>query len=101
MTRQTRQIAKKRGMTAILRIALAVISRFLGTARLVDELWNSLAANAQARNEMREVIKKMVADWYQRTGHHSDWRQQGKHHRAAVARPDISEVVVVALCPKL
>ena len=45
------------------RIGLAVIFRFFGLARLVDELWDRLEVDAKSRNELVGMINNMLTDW--------------------------------------
>jgi hypothetical protein len=68
LRRYIRRLAKQRNALGIVRILTTVVARFLGVTRLVDELWATLAVDARSRNEMRDLIGRMLSDWLQRTG---------------------------------
>jgi SpoVK/Ycf46/Vps4 family AAA+-type ATPase len=90
-----RRVAKQRGVLAVARIWLALFARLLGVPRLVDKLWDRLSVDAQARNELRDITRKMVADWLNDDRH----RQQGKALVVFVDDLDrCSDGVVVEVC---
>jgi hypothetical protein len=57
-----RTLARPR-VVSFARIGFAVVTRFFGVARLVDELWNQLAIDAKTRNQLRNLIQGMLSDW--------------------------------------
>jgi hypothetical protein len=61
--RYLRKLAGKRRLIILARISIAVVTRFLGITRLVDELWNQLAVDARTRNQLRDLIQGMLSDW--------------------------------------
>jgi len=66
--RWARDLARRRGLMAFARLGLALVARFLGAGRLIDELWNQLNADARSRNEIRDLIHQMLSDWIKREG---------------------------------
>jgi CheY-like chemotaxis protein len=66
--RWVRRLAKRQRLTSVMRLALALLARFVGVTRLVDELWKRLALDAKSRNELRDVIQGMLSDWVQADG---------------------------------
>ena len=60
-----RKVAARRHLIILTRISIAVATRFLGIARLVDELWNQLSVDAKTRNQLRDLIQGMLSDWAQ------------------------------------
>jgi CheY-like chemotaxis protein len=65
--RQLRRLARQRHLLRGARIGLAMVARFFGLARMVDELWKQLAMDAKSRNDLRDLIQRMLADWAGRT----------------------------------
>jgi hypothetical protein len=61
--RWAKKLGRQRNVMLIGRIGLALIFRFFGLARLVDELWDRLAVDAKSRNELRDMIHNMLTDW--------------------------------------
>ena len=61
--RWARKLGRQRHVMLIGRIGLAVIFRFFGLARLVDELWDRLEVDAKSRNELVGMINNMLTDW--------------------------------------
>ncbi|MDQ6947254.1 MAG: P-loop NTPase fold protein [Actinomycetota bacterium] len=92
--RWTRKVLKRHGLTRTGRIGFALVGRFFGITRLVDELWSRLAVDAQSRNELRTVIHEMLSDWVRNEKDHA--------HRTLVVLVDdldrCSDDVVVGLC---
>jgi KAP family P-loop domain/AAA lid domain/Clp amino terminal domain, pathogenicity island component len=93
--RWVRRQAKRRRLVGAARLGSALAGRFFGVTRLVDELWSQLAVDAKSRNDMRDLIQGMLADWVQR----SDARHSG---RALVVFIDdldrCSDDVVLKVC---
>lgn len=58
----------RRRVLGIAWIGFALASRFLGIARLVDELWKQLALDAQSRNKLRDNICGVLSEWVKRPG---------------------------------
>jgi hypothetical protein len=61
--RWARKLGRQRNVMLIGRLGLALICRFFGVARLVDELWDRLEVDAKSRNELRGMIHNMLTDW--------------------------------------
>ncbi len=61
--RFARKLGRQRSVLLIGRLGFAIIARFFGLSRLVDELWSQLEVNAKTRNEMRDVIHNMLTAW--------------------------------------
>jgi hypothetical protein len=61
--RWARKLGRQRHVMLISRIGLALIFRFFGLARIVDELWDRLQVDAKSRNELRGMIHDMLTDW--------------------------------------
>jgi hypothetical protein len=68
LRRWIRRLGRQRKIVGLARLALALAAQFLGVARLVDELWKRAAADAKSRNELRNSIHGMLADWIQSGG---------------------------------
>ena len=66
--RWARKAARQRRSLGIAWIGLALAGRFLGVARLVDELWKQLALDAQSRNKLRDDIRGMLSEWVKSPG---------------------------------
>ena len=66
LRRQLRRLARRRHLLRGARIGLALTARFFGLARVVDELWQQLAADAKSRNDFREDIRRMLGEWADR-----------------------------------
>ncbi|WTB19993.1 KAP family NTPase (plasmid) [Streptomyces sp. NBC_00829] len=67
--RWMRRLTEHRRALGMAWIISAIIGRFLGVSRLIDEMWNALAVDAKSRNEMRGLISGMLTDWVDDTGH--------------------------------
>jgi hypothetical protein len=61
--RWARKLGQQRNVLLIARIGFALVARFFGLARLVDELWSRLEVDAKSRNELRELIHNILSDW--------------------------------------
>ncbi len=61
--RFARKLGRQRSVRLIGRLGFAIIARFFGLSRLVDELWSQLEVNAKTRNELRDVIHDMLTGW--------------------------------------
>ncbi|MEJ1112259.1 MULTISPECIES: P-loop NTPase fold protein [unclassified Kribbella] len=61
--RSVRRLAKRKRLVGVARIGSVVLARFFGASRLVDELMGRLAVDSQSRNELRDLIHGMLADW--------------------------------------
>lgn len=72
--RWARKAARRRHVLGIASIGLGLASRFLGIARLVDELWKQLALDAQSRNKLRDDIRGMLSEWVQSPGRPAEGR---------------------------
>jgi len=68
LRRWARKVARRRRLVGVAWIATAVVARFLGVARLVDEFWKQAAIDAKSRNELRADISGMLNDWMSRDG---------------------------------
>ena len=68
LRRSMRHLAQQRGVISIIRIIIGIAARFLGISRLVDQMWNDLAVDPKARNEMRDIIAGMLSEWIKQSG---------------------------------
>lgn len=68
LRRWLRRLGRQRSLVGFARLALVLVARFFGVARLVDELWDRMGADAKSRNELRDLIHGMLSDWIQREG---------------------------------
>jgi hypothetical protein len=68
LRRWVRRLGRQRNLVGFAHLALALVARFFGVARLVDELWQRMGADAKSRNELRNLIHGMLSDWIQREG---------------------------------
>jgi KAP family P-loop domain len=95
LRRWVRRLGRQRSLVGFARLALALVARSFGVARLVDELWEQMAADAKTRNELRDWIYGMLSEWIQHEG-------KGDHGRAlAVFIDDLdrcSDDVIVRVC---
>ncbi|WP_225847669.1 P-loop NTPase fold protein [Streptomyces sp. HPF1205] len=63
LRRAVRRASEHRALLRTLRALAVVLGRPLGLSRMIDELWTSMSVDPQARNEMREALRAIVADW--------------------------------------
>ncbi|MFJ4844224.1 MULTISPECIES: P-loop NTPase fold protein [unclassified Streptomyces] len=63
LRRALHRATEHRALLRVLRAATALLAGPLGAAGLVDELWRSLSADAQARNEMRDALRALATQW--------------------------------------
>jgi KAP family P-loop domain/AAA lid domain/Clp amino terminal domain, pathogenicity island component len=63
LRRWVKRFAKRRRVVGIARLGIVLVARFLGVARLIDELLTRMAVDAQSRNELRSLIHDMLSDW--------------------------------------
>jgi hypothetical protein len=68
LRRWVRWLGQQRSLVGFARLALALVARFFGVARLVDELWERMGADAKSRNELRDLIHRMLSEWILRAG---------------------------------
>ena len=68
LRRWVRWLARQQSVVGIARLVFGLVARFFGVARLVDELWERMAVDAKSRNELRDLINKMLTDWISRDG---------------------------------
>jgi hypothetical protein len=93
--RWVRRIARQQRTMLIARIGSSLIARFFGATRLIDELWHQLGGDSRSRNEMRDLIRGMLAEWLAQNG------QVGPGRMLAVFIDDLdrcSEEAVVKIC---
>jgi KAP family P-loop domain len=57
------RLAKQQNAMLLTRIGISMAARFFGVGRLIDELWTRLGGDSKSRNEMRDVIHRMLAEW--------------------------------------
>lgn len=58
-----RRTLRRRRLMGVLRVSLSLSLGALGLSRLVDDLWETLSADAKSRNELRELLQEAMADW--------------------------------------
>jgi hypothetical protein len=68
LRRWLRGLARRQRSVGLARVGLAVVARFFGITRLIDELWQRLSVNAKSRNEFRTLVQGMLAEWTRRPG---------------------------------
>lgn len=89
------QLARRRRLVWVVRLAIGIFAHFLGVGRLVDRVWARLDADPQARNELRDFIGGVLSDWVSQDGVRSP-------NRALVVFIDdldrCSEDIVVQVC---
>ncbi|MDX3072048.1 P-loop NTPase fold protein [Streptomyces sp. NPDC088354] len=69
LRRALHRATEHRVLLRTLRAGTALLAGPLGAAGLVDELWRSLSADAQARNDMRDALRDLAAQWAQTAEH--------------------------------
>ena len=95
LRRWARRLGQQRNLVGLGRLALALAARFFGVSRLVDELWERMAADAKSRNELRNSIHGLLSDWIQRGG------KRDPGHALVVFIDDLdrcSDEVIVKVC---
>lgn len=95
LRRWARRLVRQQSVMGIARIAFGIAARFFGVARLVDELWDRMAVDAKPRNEMRDLISKMLSEWISHDG------KSDLSHALVVFIDDLdrcSDAVVVQVC---
>lgn len=70
LRRGLRRVSEHRALIRVLRTLVMVLAGPLGIARMIDELWKSMSVDPKARNEMRDALRDLVADWSGTTAHH-------------------------------
>ncbi|WP_435124748.1 P-loop NTPase fold protein [Actinacidiphila sp. bgisy144] len=63
LRRTLRRLRSGSGPARLLRALTLLLAAPLGVAGMVDGLWRALSADATARNQMREALRVMLADW--------------------------------------
>ncbi|WP_107058657.1 P-loop NTPase fold protein [Streptomyces rimosus] len=63
LRRALHRVSEQRALLRVLRALATVAAGPLGAAGLVDELWSSMSADSQARNEMRDAIRDLAQEW--------------------------------------
>jgi hypothetical protein len=63
LRRGLKKVGEQRHTLLIARVFLGALARFVGAARLVDEIWNRLEIDAKGRNELRSTIFDMLSAW--------------------------------------
>ena len=59
---------RQQRVVGIALLASALVARFFGVARLVDELWKQLGGDEKTGNKLRELIHGMLSDWVAKDG---------------------------------
>ncbi|OKI09778.1 NTPase [Streptomyces sp. CB02923] len=63
LRRALHRASEQRALLRVLRALATLAAGPLGAAGLVNELWDNLSVNSQARNEMREAIRDLAQEW--------------------------------------
>ncbi|SEF79513.1 KAP family P-loop domain-containing protein [Actinacidiphila yanglinensis] len=63
LRRALRRMQGRGGAARLLRALTLVAAGPLGVAGMVDALWRALSADATTRNDMREALRTLVAEW--------------------------------------
>lgn len=58
-----RKIMSRQQLLAATRIGLIIFASYFHLTRVVDEMWNRLSVDAHSRNEIRQQIASMFAQW--------------------------------------
>ena len=66
--RWTRKLLRQQRVVGIALIVSALVARFFGVARVVDELWKRLGGDDKTGNQLRELIHGMLSDWVTKDG---------------------------------
>jgi hypothetical protein len=93
--RRAKMLARQRNVMFVAQLLSAIVGRFLGVTRLVDELWRRLGVDAQSRNQLRDVIHGMLSEWSMQPG------KQGTGRALVVFIDDLdrcSDDVVTQVC---
>ncbi|MET9293729.1 P-loop NTPase fold protein [Streptomyces sp. NPDC003077] len=69
LRRGLHRVSEQRAVLRVLRATATLATGPLGVAGLVNELWQSLSVNSQARNEMRGAIQELVQEWAETAEH--------------------------------
>ena len=68
LRRSVRRLARQQSVAVIARLVLGIAARFFGISRLVDQLWERGEVDAKSRNELRDLINRMLSEWVSRDG---------------------------------
>ncbi|MDA8371219.1 MAG: P-loop NTPase fold protein [Nocardiopsaceae bacterium] len=63
LRRALQRVSDRRSVLKAVRALSTLAAGALGVAGLVDELWKSLSASPQARNEMKDAIRDLTQEW--------------------------------------
>ncbi|MFC8130901.1 P-loop NTPase fold protein [Streptomyces sp. NPDC057302] len=63
LRRTMAKLSGSRALVRAVRTGLVMAAAPLGVGRMVDEIWQSLSVDARTRNEMRDAVEELVAQW--------------------------------------
>lgn len=63
LRRALQRVSERWRLVNLIRALVMLVAGPLGVTRVIDELWKGLSVSPQARNRMREEIKKSVEEW--------------------------------------
>jgi CheY-like chemotaxis protein len=67
LRRAAHRVSEQRVVIGVVRAALTLLAGPLGAAGLVDRLWRDLSVDPQARNTMRDELRKLAMAWAEAT----------------------------------
>jgi hypothetical protein len=68
LRRWARRLARQQRLMGVAWLFFGVATSLLGVGRVVDQLWSRMAVDAKSRNELRDLIHRMLSDWISAEG---------------------------------
>ncbi|HEX2088052.1 MAG TPA: P-loop NTPase fold protein [Solirubrobacteraceae bacterium] len=66
--RSLRRALRNEQLMSWLRVGATIVGGWLGLSSLVDQLWQRVAVDPRARNELQSLVRKAMEDWRHRDG---------------------------------
>ncbi|HET6855692.1 MAG TPA: P-loop NTPase fold protein, partial [Streptomyces sp.] len=63
LRRALHRVSERRGLVQVARALTLLVSGPLGAAGLVNQLWQDLSVDPQARNQMRDALRDLTMEW--------------------------------------
>ncbi|MDP9885489.1 hypothetical protein J2W21_003012 [Sinomonas atrocyanea] len=70
LRRWTAKLAKQRHVVGLVRVLSMMLFRFIGGARLIDELWKQLDFDPKHRDQLRISITEILTEWSSKPSAH-------------------------------
>jgi hypothetical protein len=67
LRRTLRRVARHRSLVVGLRLMLTAVASFFNLARVVDQLWDAVSADASSRNAIRDDLHEIFDNWANNT----------------------------------